>query len=94
MDSTTNGKALMQAQRIWQTEAAVIRGELRERGVRGDLRTLDLMASGTRGVSAPIGLTRVAIEMRDHGLSEAATVARLTHVAQQIAQLVYHDGAA
>ena len=94
MDSSTKGRALVKAQRIWQTEAAVIRGELRQRGVRGDLRTLDLMASGTRGVAAPIGLTRVAIEMRDHGLSEAAAVARLTHVAQQIAQLVYHDGAA
>lgn len=93
MDSSTKGKALMQAQRIWQTEAAVIRGELRERGVRGDLRTLDLMASGTRGVSAPIGLTRVAIEMRDHGLSEEAIVARLTHVATQIAALVCHDAA-
>jgi hypothetical protein len=94
MDSSTTGKALVKAQRIWQTEAAVIRGELRQRGVRGDLRTLDLMASGTRGVSAPIGLTRVAIEMRDHGLSEAAIVARLTHVAEQIAALVCHDSAA
>ena len=94
MDSTTKGKALVKAQRLWQTEAAVIRGELRKRGVSGPLRTLDEMASGTRGVSAPIGLTRVAIEMRDHGISEAAAIARLTHVAQQIAQLVYHDGAA
>ena len=94
MDSTTKGRALMKAQRLWQTEAAVIRGDLRRRGVSGPLRTLDLMASGTRGVSAPIVLTRVAIEMRDHGISEAAAIARLTHVAQQIAQLVYHDGAA
>ena len=94
MDNSRTGRALVKAQRIWRTEAAVIRGELRGQGVRGDLRTLDLMASGTRGVSAPIGLTRVAIEMRDHGLSEAAIVARLTHVAEQIAALVCHDGAA
>jgi hypothetical protein len=94
MDSSRTGRALVKAQRIWRTEAAVIRGALREQGVRGDLRTLDLMASGTRGVSAPIGLTRFAIEMRDHGLSEAAIVARLTHVAEQIAALVCHDSAA
>lgn len=94
MDSTRQGRAILRAQRIWQAEAAVIRGELRRRGVRGDLRTLDVMASGARGVAAPTGLTRVALEMRDHGLSEELTVARLTHVAQQIAQSVYHDGAA
>jgi hypothetical protein len=94
MDSTRQGRAILRAQRIWQTEAAVIRGELRQRGVHGELRTLDLMASGTRGVAAPTGLTRVAMEMRDHGLSEAATVARLTHVTQQIAALVFDDGAA
>jgi hypothetical protein len=32
--------------------------------------------------------------MRDHGMSESAAMARLTHVAQQITALVYHDGAA
>jgi hypothetical protein len=94
MQRTAKGGALLNACRAWQTEAAVIRHDLRERGVTGPLRTLDLMAAGTRGVAAPIGLTRVAVEMRDHGMSEAATAARLTHIAEQIAALVFHTDAA
>lgn len=72
----------------------MIRNDLRSKGVQGDLRTLDEIASGRRGLNAPTQLTKLAMEMRQHGIPEAAAMARLTHVAQQITALVYHDGAA
>jgi hypothetical protein len=78
---------------VWQSEAVVIRGALREQGAHGEMRALDEIASGRRGTSAPTQLTRLAIEMRDHGMSEAAAMERLTRVAQQITALVYHDAA-
>ena len=93
MKTTAKGGALLRACRVWQSEAVVIRGALREQGAHGEMRALDEIASGRRGTSAPTQLTRLAIEMRDHGMSEAAAMERLTHVAQQIAALVYHDAA-
>lgn len=94
MITTAKSGALLRACRVWQTEAAVIRNDLRTQGVHGDLRTLDEIASGRRGLNAPTQLTKLAMEMRQHGIPEAAAMARLTHVAQQITALVYHDGAA
>ncbi len=94
MKTTAKGSALLRACRVWQTEAAVIRGDLRARGVHGDLRTLDEIASGRRGTNAPTQLTKLALEMRNGGVPEAVTAARLANVAAQITALVYHNDAA
>ena len=86
--------AIERARGAWADMARETRFDLRRIGVQGDLHTLDLMARGVRGAAAPTGMTRVAMKMRDRGLSKEAASARLTHVAGQIVSLVYHDPAA
>jgi len=86
--------ATTRACRAWQTKAVVIRGDLRAQGVHGDLRTLDEIAAGRRGTSVPTQLTKLAMEMRDHGMSEAAVTLRLTRIAAVIAAIVFNGQAA
>lgn len=75
----------------WSEMANAARFDIRAMGVQGTLRTLSNVATGARGMNAPTQLTKLAMEMRNGGVPEAVTAARLANVAAQIVGLVYHD---
>jgi len=83
--------ALVRALEAWRGVAVVTRHELRERGVRGELRALDDWASGARGTSGPAQLARLVVTMRDHGVPEPVAQQRLVGVARDIVGLVYRE---
>lgn len=87
--STAPPAVIQRACRAWQTEAVVIRGDLRRRGVHGALRTLDDAAGGHRLHSAPTQLTRLALEMRDAGCDAGEVRARLRGIADTIVALTF-----
>lgn len=86
--------AVERARMAWATMANETRCDLRTIGIRGELRALDEMASGTRGRSAPTQLTKLALEMRDGRIPHEVARARLAKVGADIADLVYGNDAA
>jgi hypothetical protein len=83
--------AVTRARTAWREMAQETRTELRHMGVHGDLRQLDVAASGTRGKAAPKGFAAIATEMRNNGVPLAEATERLTHFAQTVAALVYAE---
>lgn len=91
MRGFTKTPAVAKAQRIWGEAAVFARHELRAKGCHRDLRHLDEIASGRRGVAVPRGLTAFAKELRDAGESFDVARMRLQDAAAQIAALVYAE---
>lgn len=89
----TQPTALDRAKRVWGEEAALIRGELRERGVRGRLRRLDERASGTRGRAAALSTFADAVELARNGLPLEVALAHSQRVLEQTYRLAYEQAA-
>lgn len=83
--------AVERARRAWADMARETRTDLRAMGVHGPLRRLDDATSGTRGRAVPQGMAALALEMRAHGVPRAEAAERLTHFAQDIVALAYHE---
>lgn len=86
--------AIERARKEWRGHAAVIRNELRARGVHGPLEVLDRAATGSRSLSAPTQLARLAVEMRENGCPPERVRERLYGIADSIVALTFADGAA
>lgn len=84
-DVAPKESALNRACKAWQCQAALVRGGLRRMGVHGELRTLDLVAAGRRGKSAPRGLAMFAHELYAAGATREEVIERLTDAARMIA---------
>lgn len=87
-----NGGAIARATRIWGNCAIEARGALRRQGVRGDTRTLDVIASGQRGHAVPQGLAAFALELRAKGVPVAEIERRIVYAAEQMVRAVCVDG--
>lgn len=83
------GTAIAVATRRWQEAALHIRTQLRERGVRGDLRPLDDYASGHRGTAAAKQLHTLVAEAHAGGLPAESLAASLETLTDGIVQAVY-----
>lgn len=87
--AATQDRALTVATRRWQEAALDIRTQLRERGVRGDLRPLDDYASGHRGTAAVKQLHTLVSEAHAGGLPADALAASLTAMTRGMVVAVY-----
>ena len=83
------GAAIAVAKRRWQETALHIRTQLRERGVRGDLRLLDDYASGHRGTAAVKQLHTLVSEAHAGGLPAESLAASLDAMTVGIIGAVY-----
>lgn len=79
------------ARQAWADMARETKTDVRSMGVHGPLRRLDVATSGTRGKAVPKGMSALAREMRDHGVTQDEAAERLMGFAQTIAALVYGD---
>ena len=61
--------AIIRAQKQWGECALFARSSLRARGIRGDLRPLDEIASGRRGKAVPTGISQLALDLHRAGMS-------------------------
>lgn len=84
----TRDRALKRAQRIWGDAALHARHTARAAGTRGELRTLDEVASGRRGVAVPKGLATFALEMAQAGIAHEQIEATITVAVMQIVRSV------
>jgi hypothetical protein len=76
--------AIARAQQRWGEVALDGRRQLRAAGVRGDLRPLDEIASGSRGGSVPRGIAQLALDLRAAGMPAEQVAALLTDALTQI----------
>lgn len=76
--------AVSRAVHAWGECALHTRQMLRERGVRGELRTLDEIAAKQRGKAVPKGIAAFAMELRDAGVEPDAIIAQLQGVVAQM----------
>lgn len=91
----TRGTAVQRAARRWQECALYVRGELRERGVHGELRRLDDYVSGARGGGIAAFLAEFASYCAEHGLPADRVAAHLGAMTADVVLDVYsrHDAA-
>lgn len=91
----TRRTAVQRASRRWQECALYVRGELRERGIHGELRRLDDYVSGARGGGIAAFLADFAAYCRDHQLPAERVAAHLgAMTADVIADAYANPGAA
>lgn len=87
----THQTALSRAKKAWRDQACVIRGELRERGVRGQTRRLDDRARGVRGGSVTQQLYLDALDEARHGLPLDVALAKTAQVVELTVKLAYEE---
>lgn len=83
--------AVERATRRWRECALYVRGELRHRGVHGELRRLDDYASGARGTGMVTLLADFAAYCADHGMPADRVAARLGEMTANVVADVYTD---
>lgn len=83
--------ALSRAKAAWQGHANLIRGELRQLGVRGMTRRLDDRARGVRGGSVTQQLYLDALDEARHGLPLETALAKTAQVVELTVKLAYEE---
>ena len=89
-----SGGAIARAERAWGECALDARTTLRRRGVRGDLRNLDEIASGRRGHAVPQGLVSFAMGLSASGLPLLEIESRVVAAALSMVRAACNEGAA
>lgn len=87
----TTQTALERAKVQFRGHGLLIRGELRQRGVRGDLRRFDDRASGQRGTSEAKSIYAEALEVARHGLPMDVALALRQKATEGIYRLAYDE---
>lgn len=83
------GTAVQRAARRWQECALYVRGEIRARGVHGELRRLDDYVNGSRGAGMARLLADFAAYCRDRGLPANRVAAHLGSMAADVVADAY-----
>jgi hypothetical protein len=78
---------------MWREMAVSVRSSARARGVQGQLRWLDEVASGHRGRAVPNAMCAMALEMRRAGVPLHTAKERLAAAVEIIVRIGYEDDA-